>query len=500
MTKQHLYDPGNLAFLFVDGGLRASGQLPTRRVLALLLVFSPLALLLEALRRRAATTARASLLTLAAAVAAAAALDLTWTRALVTEDPRYASAIASSALPWFRDLTLGSPVRAAIGAPARDVIGRDVPGMVPLRSLADSPGRLAPPGRAAAGPAPPRPQTLVFLILDGWRYDHFNAKDSPFLHAAARRGAALSRHYVSVAASDYGLYSLYYGRHPIAIPRDFATREDRSPFLEGLRAEGYSLHAFHTRDGAYRHLTTINKNFDSFRTQVRDGPPTPVEDGLMVGRAEELIRSAPAAQKHVISLFLHSTHFPFYGKRTGDPRENYAQAVRHLDALAKRLIDTLDASGRSYVVVATGDHAMGLMECGNLSTFGANEFTLHVPLVFLGSKGFEGFLARLRRPPYLTTHQQVPGLFVESAAMEAPLTTADASAIDIAFVNAPFLPGGLPLLRDAEGNQAVASFREGGFHLVYAGSGRCPARTEAPIPPRFLEDAAKALSRFQGLP
>lgn len=255
-----------------------------------------------------------------------------------------------------------------------------------------------------------RPVNIVFLFIDSWRADTFNADNTPNLWKFAQSGMLLNRHISTGNATRVGIFGSFYSL-PGTYWHSVLDNHASPVFMDRLQAMDYQL-------GIFASAQLANPEFS--RTVFSRVPDLRVQSAgkTVVARDQEITREwlqwfkARDRNRPSFSfLFYDAPHgydFPKdyphryeplleevdYLKRNAnsDPipwKNRYKTSVHFVDSLARQVIDQLTASGemKKTVVVITGDHGEeindnGLNYWGHNSNF--SDVQVHVPFAMVG--------------------------------------------------------------------------------------------------------------------
>lgn len=274
-----------------------------------------------------------------------------------------------------------------------------------------------------------KPVNIVLLVIDSWRAETFNADNTPNLWKFAQSGMQLKQHMSTGNATRVGVFGMFYG-----LPGSYwhsVLNNRTSPILmDRLQAMDYQIGIF-----ASAQLTnpefdqTIFSKIPHLRTKTVGA--TAADRDIAI--TEEWIQWFKATDKNQPSFsFLfydapHSYEFPKdyphryepqlkqldYTQRTPNadtlPWYNtYKTSVHFVDSQAKRVLDTLQASGEldNTVVIITGDHGEeindnGLNYWGHNSNF--SDIQVKVPFAMVG----KGLSPDDRWKDYFTSHADI---------------------------------------------------------------------------------------------
>ncbi|NLQ16498.1 DUF3413 domain-containing protein [Marinomonas sp. M1K-6] len=255
-----------------------------------------------------------------------------------------------------------------------------------------------------------KPFNILFLVVDSWRFDTFNADNTPNMWSYSQNGLSFSRHMSTGNATSTGIFGLFYG-----LPGTYwqsALANQKSPvFMDRLQDLNYELGIFSSASLTDPEFNrTVFSKVNNLRLRSEGDSPSErdaklTEDWLQWYQLRD--KSKPAFS----FLFYDAPHgydFPeSYDKKyepmlkivnylalnnDTDPTlfmNRYKTSVRYVDHLAKKVLDELEASGdaENTIVVITGDHAQELND-NKLNYWGHNSnFTaaqIHVPFVVVG--------------------------------------------------------------------------------------------------------------------
>lgn len=266
----------------------------------------------------------------------------------------------------------------------------------PIHALQESPVR--------------QPVNIMFLIVDSWRFDTFNADNTPNLWALAQKGARFKNHVSTGNATRTGIFGLFYGL-PGTYWHSFLANNRAPVFMDRLQMMGYQLGLF-----ASAKLTspefdqTVFSNVESLR--LRSQGKTAPERDIDLTRDWKKWYLARDKSKPVFSFLFydapHAYDFPESYPHQYQPlskhinyleldnqtdvtpiMNRYKTSVHFVDSLAKQVIDTLEKSGDldNTIIIITGDHAQEFND-NKLNYWGHNSnYTpaqIHVPFAVLG--------------------------------------------------------------------------------------------------------------------
>ncbi len=287
--------------------------------------------------------------------------------------------------------------------------------------------------------APAVRPNIVWLVLDSWRYDSFNAETTPEMWALGARSQVFERQISGGNCTRYGIFSMFYGIHGNYWQNVLNWRQ--GPVLMSRLKE---------LDYRIRVLSSSTLQFPEFRETVfvdvpqdiRDQwtePTSRSRDRAMIDDLQSFVASSPAGQPFFAFLFFESTHAPYdfepdsaiyrpyvenfrytamTDERNREPiRNRYLNAVHYVDGLVGDAIKSLDREGRmaDTLVILTGDHGEEFHEHGYWGHNGA--FTpeqVHVPMVIYVPG------AEPRHIERRTEHQDLPPALLGMLGVESP--------------------------------------------------------------------------------
>lgn len=254
------------------------------------------------------------------------------------------------------------------------------------------------------------PRNIVFLVIDSWRADAFNAEVTPNLWRYAQRGQVFERHYSGGNATRVGIFGLFYG-----LPGTYwhaAMANNTSPvLLDRLQALDYELGIFASaqlRNPEFNR--TVFAKVPNLREETA-GASVVERDQNITAEWLDWYQQRDGQRPHFSFLFYDAPHgyvipedYPMVfaprlktlnyldRKPSTDPlpwRNQYNTSVHFVDSLAGQVLAALDEAGEldDTLVVITGDHGEeindnGLNYWGHNSNF--SDVQVRVPFVLLG--------------------------------------------------------------------------------------------------------------------
>lgn len=235
-----------------------------------------------------------------------------------------------------------------------------------------------------------KPMNIMFIVVDSWRADSFNADNAPNMWQYAQKGQIFNQHYSTGNCTRTGIFGMFYSIpgtywHGILVNR-------QSPvFMDRLQDLDYQM-------GIFAAAKLTNPEFDqtvfskvpNLRISSIGSSPTDLDSGLTkdwLSWYDKRDKSKPAFS----FLFYDSPHgygFPENYPHRYEPMleevnylklnnntdrtlmlNRYKTSVHYVDSLVKQVIDKLKASGDldNTVVVITGDHGQEIND--NMQNF-----------------------------------------------------------------------------------------------------------------------------------
>lgn len=156
---------------------------------------------------------------------------------------------------------------------------------------------------------------IVLIIAESLRHSVLSAKLMPLVANWSQQGLRLDRHFSGGNCSETGIFSLVYGRVPVAYAK--ALERGIAPQLcESLRKSGYSTYflcSAETRGWQQADKFINQENFDRvmFPSDFGAGLDVPSMDRRVISEIERLVTTAADRPVCVIA-YLYATHHPYY--------------------------------------------------------------------------------------------------------------------------------------------------------------------------------------------
>ncbi|MGR5211879.1 DUF3413 domain-containing protein [Vibrio rotiferianus] len=255
-----------------------------------------------------------------------------------------------------------------------------------------------------------KPVNIMFLVVDSWRADTFNAENTPNMWKYAEQGVTFHNHIATGNATRTGIFGLFYGI-PGTYWHGFLANQQSPVFMDRLQAMGYDIGIFTAAQLRKPEFNqTVFTNIDNLRMSSVGDTPSELDADLTkdwLNWYDARDKSKPAFS----FLFYDAPHgydFPKdyahkyepmlkevnYLKLNNDSDSEpffnrYKTSVHYVDSMAKKVLDKLQSSGdlENTVVIITGDHGQEMND-NKLNFWGHNgNFTnaqVNVPFAMFG--------------------------------------------------------------------------------------------------------------------
>lgn len=261
------------------------------------------------------------------------------------------------------------------------------------------------------------PVDIIFLVIDSWRYDTFNADNTPNLWSFAQNGVIFDHHISTGNSTRTGIFGMFYG-----IPGTYwqnVLSNGRSPvFMDRLQSLDYQIGAFSSASLMNPEFNrTVFSNIQGLRLRSEGDSPAARDENLTkdwlkwYGNRDTskpsfsfLFYDAPHGYDfsdtyekryepmlkdvNYLSLDNDTDPVPFFNR--------YKTSVHFVDSLSKKVIDAVKKSGdiENTIVIITGDHGQEFND-NRLNYWGHNgNFTpaqVHVPFAIIApGSSFKG--------------------------------------------------------------------------------------------------------------
>jgi membrane-anchored protein YejM (alkaline phosphatase superfamily) len=249
----------------------------------------------------------------------------------------------------------------------------------------------------AAAPSP----NVVVIVVEGARFDAYDPKVMPFMHAFGERHVSCARHFSGGNNSHYGIFSLMSGLY--GPYREITVSEfRRSVMIDALVARGYAFSVLSCTDVKFLEFgkSTFRGLTDAVVDSWDDGGDRTHRDRLMTDRFVSFVSGVE--EPFFAFLWYDASHQPYlypsehavfetqmkpahlnYVKLAGERERpepffrRYLNALHYVDAQVARAIGALEERGmlENTLVFVCGDHGEEFNEAGHLGHTSA--FTRH---------------------------------------------------------------------------------------------------------------------------
>ncbi|MEZ8204487.1 DUF3413 domain-containing protein [Vibrio splendidus] len=276
-----------------------------------------------------------------------------------------------------------------------------------------------------------KPVNIMFLVVDSWRYDTFNADNTPVMWDYAQSGLIFNNHIATGNSTRTGIFGLFYGI-PGTYWHGFLANQQSPVFIDRLQELDYDLGIFTAAQLQKPEFNqTVFTKVDDLRNGSKGRRPADLDADLTkdwLDWYEKRDQSKPAFSflfydaPHGYDFpksfepryepMLHVVNYLKLNNET-DPQpffNRYKTSVRYVDTVAAQVLNRLKETGdiENTVVILTGDHGQEMND-NKLNFWGHNgNFTnaqVHVPFAIFGP-GINK-LNEQWSPQSLTSHQDV---------------------------------------------------------------------------------------------
>lgn len=224
-----------------------------------------------------------------------------------------------------------------------------------------------------------KPVNIVWIVVDSWRADTFNADNAPNMWEFAQQGKIFNNHLSTGNSTRTGIFGLFYGV-PGTYWHGMLVNKQTPIFIDRLQALNYQLGIFAAAKLTFPEFDrTVFAKVPNLRISSEGNSSDELDRNL----TKDWIKWYNQRDKNKPTfsfLFYDSPHgyaFPKdyphqykpmleevnYLKLNNDTDRNlmmnrYKTSVHYVDSLVKEVINTLKASGTldNTVVIITGDH------------------------------------------------------------------------------------------------------------------------------------------------
>ncbi len=276
-----------------------------------------------------------------------------------------------------------------------------------------------------------KPQNIMFIVLDSWRYDTFSEQISPntYHFAQQNNGVIFNNHYSTGNATRTGIFGLFYGI-PGTYWDAFLRNSVPSLFVTTLQKENFNIGIFTSaKVTAPEFDRTVFATIKNLRISSHDGPASS-RDKQITNDWLAWYKQRDTSKPSFSFLFYDAPHaydfpddFEVKFKPIGDldymtlnnntdpvPIFNrYKQSVYYDDYLLQNVYDELIRSGTldNTLIIITGDHGQEMND-NKLGFWGHNgnytDAQTKVPFIIIGAKNLEQLKDNAAK---LTSHEDV---------------------------------------------------------------------------------------------
>ncbi|NHB59258.1 DUF3413 domain-containing protein [Acinetobacter sp. 194] len=235
-----------------------------------------------------------------------------------------------------------------------------------------------------------QPKNIMFIVVDSWRADTFNAENAPNMWYLAQKGQIFNQHYSTGNCTRTGIFGMFY-----AIPGTYwqgiLVNQQSPVFIDRLQALNYQMGIF-----AAAKLTnpefdqTVFSKIPNLRTHSTGDSSVEIDQSMTQDWLNWYAKQDKNKPKFSF-LFYDSPHgydFPKDYPKRFEPMLNeinylklnndtdrhlmlnrYKTSVHYVDSLVKKVIDKLEETGdlKNTVIVITGDHGQEIND--NMDNF-----------------------------------------------------------------------------------------------------------------------------------
>ncbi len=255
-----------------------------------------------------------------------------------------------------------------------------------------------------------KPVNILFLVVDSWRSDTFNADNTPHMWQYAQSGEVFHNHMATGNATRTGIFGLFYGI-PGTYWHGFLANQKTPVFVDRLQELDYELGIFTAAQLRKPEFNqTVFANVENLRMSSEGNRPSELDADLTqdwLAWYDQRDKSKPTFS----FLFYDAPHGydfpPGYEPRyepmletvnylklnnETDPTpffNRYKTSVHYVDSLAQQVFQKLEESGDldNTLVIITGDHGQEMND-NKLNFWGHNSnFTnaqIQVPFAIFG--------------------------------------------------------------------------------------------------------------------
>jgi len=227
---------------------------------------------------------------------------------------------------------------------------------------------------------------IVWLVVESWRRDTFNAENTPAIWRFGERAQIFRRHMSGGNGTRFGIFSMFYGLHGSYWER-VRTEHPGPVLLRRLQDLGYAIQILSSTPLDYADLR--RGVFADVAGDIEDQLPGSVveRDRGLASRLDARVADVHGRQPFFSFLFFDATHSPYdfppedtryrpsadtflYQEVAPERRtelfNRYRNAVAFLDEVVGGILERLEARGAlsDTIVLITGDHGEECYEHG----------------------------------------------------------------------------------------------------------------------------------------
>lgn len=282
-----------------------------------------------------------------------------------------------------------------------------------------------------------RKPNIIWIILDGYRYDMLSPEVTPHIHAFSKTAQVFANHHSGGNATRFGLFALFYGIYSYNWHQFFAERV--SPvFIDTLIQAGYDFSINSSTALTYPEFRkTAFVKIPASINDMFEGKNAHEKDRAQITFVTNWLKQRQDAKPFFSFIFLDAAHNRVYppefekfktkskttnylmvsDKNVREAKLNYMNALWYLDQLTDEVLKAVEQAGRleNTIILITGDHGDEFNEHG---FFGHNSaFTpeqIQVPMVL--------YIPWLKGATHaqMTSHIDVPATMLDLLGVHAP--------------------------------------------------------------------------------
>lgn len=260
---------------------------------------------------------------------------------------------------------------------------------------------------------PDQLKNIVFVVIDSWRFDTFNEKNTPNIWELSKQGVRFENHLSTGNATRTGIFGLFYGLHGTYWHSFLANKQ--SPLLiQRMQSLDYQLGIFAAASLAKPEFSqTVFKDIDNLRMRSEGKSPSE-KDRNLTNDWLDWFAQKPQDKPSFSFLFYDAPHgydFPKqypshylpmdknvnYLALNNDYDEQllfnrYKNSVHYVDSLIAEVVDSIKQAGEmeNTVIIITSDHGQEMND-NKLNYWGHNSnFTdvqVKVPFIVVDLQG-----------------------------------------------------------------------------------------------------------------